>query len=787
MTLYGLQGATAAALVCSDNMWQRELGLAAEAASAGSSLCADSMGFSGAVTRTAPGGRSRDDSGGTFENEVWVFDNAADGSAELIIVFHSDGHQRTASIYDRRSSRDGILEPEELASYIPIVLVEATGDWYVSGGNPNSNLDIYVDGNVAVIFGGSSKLSSLGYVSTDGKRDYVISVRDTTGSGRPDLEYRRALLPEGVELAMGRTLPGIEQTAIMVNPDDDEPPIMPWFGWPFFGSLSYGLLTNSPTPESLPPIQMNWATGKIEVVGEFVRSRGWDGQWFVYSFDALQSGQSVAADFENPFAFYNLSGSDTRLADLAIRVTYNPPNHRFLRAGRYPEPLTGVQYTWVQSDGASWQRMKFSLLGHHAPSAEFAFDDYRLLTFEYDTLPSFVTASGWDAVNFVVEMDASPVPRGAGEGIYVWDDVGGGDYFFGLTDDRENALAPRGAIEPGHRGEFILQPVEQLLLYYSPVDGQLHMLGAEGGIWNLGDGMEIVYEDGNKDGYFDTWILMRDGLEIERLFHASQHLIHATDSTLAVVKTELAPHAFEVAPPSSPAGWAELRELLTIQAAAFDAPVAELGAMFEGGASGTPLRAAGSLRAFTWLSGSRLSLTADLNSVTGGGTAGRADSVFVVGSNVYTLNDVQGWTREPLEAPALQAAFELPAPPLHGVTANGVLRLANPSNTTWRGPVNLVIASTTVASWPGLELPGRGEIMKRIAWTPSGPGSHEVGLETPDGAIRLGTVDVDVVARDQAGNSPISVPAARPHWLTLAIASAVIAVGLVAAVRSWVR
>lgn len=772
----------AANLSC-DSGWQVG-GMSPDFPQTRSAVCADQAGFAGKVSILPSRYSSPDWSPGAFENEIWVFDNAADGSPEIVIEFQTDGVRRKAMLYDRRSSIDGILQYADLDSYHAVVVVEAAGDWYVDDRNPNPNIDIYVDSDMLVIFGGSSKLSALGLTSTDGTLDYVISVRDTTGSGRPDREYRRAILPEGVEEAMGRTLPGIEQTAIMVNPGDDLPPISPWFGWPYFGSLSYGLLTNTPTPESLPPIQINWDTGEIEAIGEFVRSRGWDGQWFVYSFDRLQAGQAIAADFENPFAFYNLAGSQSRLADLAIRVTYSPPNHRFLRAGRYPEPLTGVRYTWVQSDGTVWQRMKFSLLGHRAPTTEVTFDEYSLTTFDYDTLPGLVTASSWDAVNFVVEMGTSSLPRGAGEGIYVWDDVGGGDYFFGLSEDREDALAARRVIEPGYRGEYALRPTDQLTLYYSQIDGQLHLYGAEGGIWNVGDGTELVYEDGNEDGYFDTWIVTREGQEVERLVHAGRHLLYATESTVAVLETELLSSAFELPPPASPEAWADLRALLVRHGASFDSAAAELRTIFDAHDTGRSLRATGSLRDIAWRQGSGLTIRADLSGID---QEGWTDSALVVGDNVYTLTDEDVWVREAAEVPTLSASFGATTEPRLGVAVEGALRLVNTSNTTWRGSVNLAIGSTPIASWPMLVVPGRGELVEYVGWTPAEPGLREAVLETPDGAVSVGALHVEAVARDHGWSTPIRVPVARPHWFLLVVAAVMITSSLVLAVRSWLR
>jgi hypothetical protein len=737
------------------------------------------------------------------EPALWVFDHQADGRPELVLHLYQDEQGSVADVFDRNAPLSAVVgaccDEAALRGFNPTIQVRAVEGWTTDKGT-NFNLDIAIDGDVYTLFGGTEKLrrrlATEEQLRTDGTTDYTISIRDPDKNGRPDYEFRKAQLPDLIEQKIQSGGRALERTAIMVNEEDNEPPLRKWIPWPYLGPLTYGYLTNSYSLNNYPPIQVDWETGLIPIVGEFVRSRGNDNQWFSYAFRELVLGQSNVLDFEFPFAFYGLVDDKGETPDLAIRFLYTPPFSNNLYVGGYPYPLTNIRYTWKQYDGQQWRRYKFALLGQQAPEHSEVFDEFTLQTFApYQELPSWVTGQTWGAVAFVAEMNGKNSTPVVGEGMNEWDavDISRGkfiNYFLGTERNRTVALQGTRLIREGLRGEYALTPNQKVLMYFSPVDRHLHLKGAEAGIWNIDGVNHMRYDDLDKDGYFDSWTLLERTFEAlpetttpivedpkftdalkEQFITANGYVIYATQSGVTLRQTQVQPVLFESSPPTDPASWQTLG--------------AQLG-------EDRPFRPYELIRSLNRFQGPTLSLPGASFShyqVLGGGSFSfildtqdaPQDPLLPlqVGRNLYTYTPAtQSWTVESVRDEALTATLNTESfYVLEPATLE--LGLTNPSNLTLSKGATLYLGREAIESWPLLSIPAENTLRQSIPWVPSERGEIEARLEFDDGTVLpLGVLQVTNPAREEATEAlRLSLPTASSLLLvTLGLASLILLV-----------
>ena len=60
-------------------------------------------------------------------------------------------------------------------------------------------------------------------------------------------------------------------------------------------------------------------------------------------------------------------------------------------------------------------------------------------------------------------------------------------------------------LPPGFRGEYNVRRERQPVLYFSPIDGRLHLQHSQGGVWNLGDGWVLREHNLRGGPYVDGW------------------------------------------------------------------------------------------------------------------------------------------------------------------------------------------------------------------------------------------------------------------------------------------
>ena len=496
----------------------------------------------------------------SFENEIWIFDAGGDKSANLIIDFHRQGQALVADLYDDRNGDGRVAyllrnnRPRITESNSWTVRVVAPDGWWVDGGKINFNLNLSIDGPVIAAFAAESfYLNQLKY---DGVVDYTIVVRDTDNDGRPDYQLTQAP-------SAGRTI----KTNLMVNEGHNEAPIEGAIFWPFLGTGSVGV--GKPYGKSVPPIQVDWSISRIRYVAEFVASRWNDYNWFIYSTNRFGEQNIPYANFENPFAFYDLAQDHDSYPEMAIRMEYYNPydedyaydapysdEGRRLIFGRYPYPIEAIRYSWDQDNNRTWD-YKVDLVGRNQITDQVKLPGLTVQSVPYDKLPSWIDEHQWDVAVFVAVENVTPA-YWTSEGIYTWGATWNllHRYVPGITDNPPTN--EYSEISEGFRGEYSFYYESTPRLYFSPIDRKLHLFGAQSGVWNLGDNQRILYENLNGDGFIDHWAYWQGNLFAANLFQAKDFVILNEVGQITIRRATVPLSDFEAAPPRNNADWEAL-------------------------------------------------------------------------------------------------------------------------------------------------------------------------------------------------------------------------------------
>lgn len=523
-----------------------------------------------------------------FDHDLWVFDARGDGTANLILEFQPEGAALVAHLYDDQNGdgrvsftfQEGQVRVTESAH--PTVRVQANAGWWQQADQTNFNLDLTVDGPVYAAFGAELYYDSL---TTDARPDFAVQVRDANEDGRPERELIQAMppLPESS---------GVIRTALMVNTQDNEPPITGFIFWPYLGTAyappldlaGSALLTPDPAVtygfvkdygRSFPPIQVWWPDSRLAYVGEFVASRGNEHNWFIYSLQRFGTDQARYANFENPFAFYDLAADGDGLPELQIRVEHYGLGDPFFRQGTFAQPIQTVRYSWDQANTQHWD-YKLDLIGRHAIETVETFPDFAIQTVPYADYPTWVTEQAWDSVEWVaVEKPGYWTTEGVYEAFV--NKLPTRDFYItGLTNTVP--MLDLASWPIGLRSEYNPALQAQPRLYLSAVDHKLHLLNAQAGVWKLDELQTLQYA--NLGGaHLNHWALQKNAEPMADLYVAAGHILYADAGGLSLTQNLFQPALLTTLPPRNHAEWAELGATLTAQAAPF-AP-ADLKAMFQ--------------------------------------------------------------------------------------------------------------------------------------------------------------------------------------------------------------
>lgn len=484
----------------------------------------------------------------------------------LVVKLHKQPGATTAvaEVYDAGTT--GSLVPVQVQNnsvtvdpaYKPVLTIVAQNGWWVRDGITNYNLDVTVRGQVYAMWSAETYLQWV----DPGEQLATIQTRmDAAGVPRWDL---RQLTPPLEGKGVLRTNYA-ERTC--PSPITRDPSISP--AWPYIAvsgeyKQTYGHLQ--------PPIVVDWANGRIKYFSEIVPVRQQNCSYALYTLDNLQPGKLNRTNFEAPFAFYDLSGAGIGIPNLVIRTERFPANDAWssginqqVQKGRpAPRDVQWIRYSWRDAVGdGQWDR-KIEVLGFQPYTDQTPIADGALSVDapSYQDMPTWVVDKAWPVVTFV---DTEGTPYASDEGIYEWSPLDiGVDYLFGWNEQPSAPVYPR--IRERLRGEYRFRQDLPPMLYISPIDNRLHLLGAEGGVWNVGDGWLVRARNIGNSLYLNAWTRERaasgrsaelgDSSQIAEALYALQgHLLYVGEQGVEIRQVAYKPSTLELAPPTDTASW----------------------------------------------------------------------------------------------------------------------------------------------------------------------------------------------------------------------------------------
>lgn len=438
-----------------------------------------------------------------------------------------------------------------------LTIVASNGNWVGPYGN-NYDLEILLDGSY-----NNGQYGDPNAI-TDGIADFAISV----GNKEPSIpQWQTNTILNDQYTLLERGWPRFIAFLRMENAPDFAvaEPFMPTF--PYFG---IGELNRNWSLENPLPIFFDIQSMQL-VLAPFVGFQN-GGMYIVNSISLPPH-----VNFEAPFAFYNFN-KNTRQSHLVVRGSYRPSEANPER--ELPSPRLSVRYSWKVLDEQRW-RYSLQLSDFHVYSNTMRVGPVEFYAPSPKELPGWIISKPWRAVTFVEAVNGFP----GSEGNYFYHTASRENWLWlsGHTEQHSGYLdapllqesaepdefSPR-TLPPDFRGEFAYASLKPPILYLSPVDKMLHLVGARQGIWNLGKGEVLRSMDLEGDGVIDAW--MREtvspnldeesglpratrGKISESLFDFGQYILHTEFESLSIVNSPHDQVAFTLPPPTDKESW----------------------------------------------------------------------------------------------------------------------------------------------------------------------------------------------------------------------------------------
>jgi hypothetical protein len=515
-----------------------------------------------------------------FQNDTWLFDYRADDSIELIVKFQSaSDHAASAWVWDDQDI-SGAVEYSLVGANIrivespfPTLVVEAAKDWVKPDGHLTTNLFFYYDGS-ATNFGFKPDGELRKYFQVDGAPDFRVSIVDEDGDGIIDYEHSQVLASVPLTFCINRN-------GMKVNPSQNPPKYtLSSLYWPLL-SLGDDLPVFNYF-DTEPIIEVDWGNSKIKDFG--ILGYPVENGYHINNLDPWVDHQLNPVDFENAMAYYDLAANRDGLPELHVRHVYWPVDDLSWRTNPSLS-VNEVVYSWRinSSDRLEWD-YKLSLAGANPITTQVRLADFDLQILPYETLPTWVLGQNWVNQSFVVPETRNYV---SSEGIYEWSTTEGVIVDITQSDQaiagslHAQRLCLSGAapcdlsrfytlIAPGLRGEYRFSDPTPVNLYLSPLDGRLHLTGAQAGVLNLGSGNLLRFHNLDGDDFLDGWTLERQSSEpgqageiLEGLFKFGDRYL-LFDHEQVQLFTSLAPDSlFTIIPPTEPANWQDFQQRLS--------------------------------------------------------------------------------------------------------------------------------------------------------------------------------------------------------------------------------
>lgn len=501
-----------------------------------------------------------------FQDDVWVFDAGADGSAQLIVDFEVEDERYAALIYDDLNGDGQVrygIEGDQIMieeSRFWHVKVESEHTWVQQNYQFDTNLTVLVDGYDGLGQGVGNPLGTED-IGIDGVVDWQLQIGDHDDDGVIDYQLQRATSPILVEYSS----PGFHKAVILAQVAGRQPSrYSSTVFWPLLvGKHPYADYRYFDHP---PVIAVDWEAGIIDRIG--VLGYPIEAGYHVFDRLPLEMNTINAANWENPMAYYDMANDQDGWPELQIRfavaVPYDP-YFPYPYQGEIETPNLEVNYSWDQDNDNRWD-YKMNLSANYPIDELTDYPDFALKSVPYDEIIPWTKQHTWDVAMLI--FDGHPtrdsegmfgrgwmIHRGYADGARI-EPSGVHDRYlmgFGNRPPTENYQD----IQEGMRGEYSFRYFDRPKMYLSTLDRQLHLSSAQAGVWNLGEGHYLRYANLDGDTYLDQWQDEREGIVVQQLNYDHGVFVYS-GSGVRLKQSDLGHALFETQPPGNYDEWQRL-------------------------------------------------------------------------------------------------------------------------------------------------------------------------------------------------------------------------------------
>ena len=638
------------------------------------------------------------------------------------------------------------------STFHPVLVMRAVGGWWKRGGKANYSLTVDAYGPMYAMWGGPTYPTKI--------LPHELLARIVThanSQGVPQWDFRQ-LVPQypgdGVIRSnyAQRTGPGPLRFVSSVSPL-----------WPYVAKSGY---FTQPNGQMVPPIIVNWNTGKVTMFSEIVTVREQNDSYDFYSITPITVGKVNHPDFETPWGFYDLSGRGQGYPNLIIRNEhYFADDPYSVGIARYllgtsgiPKPNEVIRYTWADHPGNDYFNYMINVFGYNSYTTKVPIMNGRtwVVAPAYHSYPEWVIDHKWPITTFI---DTNGGGYATSEGIYQWSSRTSLRYLLGWTSHPN--LSEFQSIIKGFRGEYRLGVARRPLLYMSPIDHEIHLLYAQVGLSNLGGGVILREENENGGPYLNVWQLWqmasssvkhlgtkkrsRSLKEVAQLAIADGYAIDSGPKGVTIERLSNPSQSLgTISPPTTHDTWLSFKHSVkTLGKGANPLDLADWVAAIPG----VRMRIAHStLRDLHITSnGFQFVLSESKPIITGkvlGVTIPPSTGTYVVRYSKGTGT----WSVLPGSVPKLSASIRSTAQAKTLYPMNIAVAVTNHGSEPWDGPVRVAVGSEVLSSqtpWIG----GGSKDSTAVTWDPSFSGSHEIRVYAGNKLIAQTAVDVAATGR----------------------------------------
>lgn len=495
-------------------------------------------------------------------------------------------------------------------------------------------------------------------------------------------------------------------------------------------------------------------------------------------------------NFESPFVFYNFDPS-TRQSQLVVR---NGGSR--IGSGEFPlnegQQENLIRYSWKMDRDDTW-KYGLHLVGFNPYDAthRMTIGDENLFMPSEEAFAPWVVEHPWPLVVFLEAVEEYP----GSEGIYFYQpwDAELWRWLHGtynappaalatpnLPTDRALTQTSWEGVPPHFRGEYSAAYFKPPRLYLSPIDYRLHLLHAQGGVWNLTDDRILRVHNLTGNAYIDGWTRERvpeqelepppeptrgapspaaEAFDIvgapvpralpgdieEALYLFEDYAIYTGPNGMHLHRiAPLQAATFTIAPPSDKASWLAFRERLRpYQHSARDPHnlyswLEALPNLSEAHLEGAVLETVSyhqEVPTFTLRLTRASTLSGDRSLIEG------AAAPLEPGHYLLAFApEKQRWTLMRASPAQLEVSFHSALRAYQPGWLEFTVR--NLGTLEWSAPASLDLAGTTLQQWDPMTVPGGSELQLRVPWTPRSYEPGELILHLAEETIALGRLQI---------------------------------------------